>query len=57
MLGLNFPGQAFGAGMARRERKAMRELEDDRKHNDTITILLLTSSVSAVAVLKQPNFK
>ena len=57
MLGLNFPGQAFGAGMARRERKAMRELEDDRKHNDTITILLLTSSVSAVAVLKQPNLQ
>jgi RHS repeat-associated protein len=35
MMGLNFGGQAFGAGMARRERKAMREIIADRAQGDT----------------------
>jgi uncharacterized protein (DUF2235 family) len=34
--GLSFPGQAFGAGMARRERRAMRELTADRAKGDTV---------------------
>ena len=38
--GLSFPGQAFGAGMARRERKAMRELREDRKHGDTVVDII-----------------